>query len=155
MTQAQIETFKAIKDEINLQSVISIVRRHPDGVTQRQVFETIHQGRQLMATEIGALYQLVSRNLSTAAKEGLLDDSESVRIGRGRRTVYRVPEQPLPPRKTKTQKLREENLQLRLTIQRMEEENERRLRAVKMTANQLESLCQSLSTINFNTAYDG
>lgn len=155
MTEAQIDTFKIIKDEINLQSVIDIVRRHPDGITQRQVFEAIHRGQQLTATEIGALYQLVSRNLSTAAKEGLLDDSQSLRIGRGRRTLYRVPEQPLPPRKTKTQKLREENLQLRLTIQQMEEEHARHLLAIKATAVEMESLCHSLSAINFNAAYDG
>lgn len=155
MTEAQIDTFKAIRDEINTQSVVDIVRNHPNGITQRQVFETIYRGQQLTATEIGALYQLVSRNLSTAAKEGLLDDSQSLRVGRGRRTLYRVPEQPLPPRKTKTQKLREENLQLRLTIQQMEEEHARQMMAVKATAVDIESLCHSLSAINFNAVYDG
>jgi hypothetical protein len=155
MTQAQVDTFKIIKDEINLQSVIAVVDRYPEGITQRQVFEVIYRGRPLMATEIGALYQLVSRNLSLAAKEGFLDDSESIRVGRGRRTLYRVPAQPLPPRKTKTQKLREENLRLQLIIQQMREDQEKQLLNLKATAVELESLSRSLNTINFNTAYDG
>lgn len=123
MTKAQIETFKSIKDEISLQSIVEIVGRHPEGITQRQVFELLYRDGPLTATEIGALYQLVSRNLSTAAKQGLLDDTESIRVGRGHRTLYRVPAQPLPPRKTKLQMLKEENLELRLIIQRMQQQN--------------------------------
>jgi hypothetical protein len=155
VTKAQTETFKSIKDDINLQSIVEIVDRYPEGITQRQVFEVLYREGSLTATEIGALYQLVSRNLSTAAKQGLLDDSHSIRVGRGYRTLYRVPAQPLPPRKTKTQILKEENLELRLTIQRMQREQAEKISMIKATAANLEETSRSLGDINFNAAYDG
>lgn len=114
MSQASVASFAVVSGKFSLDqdTLLQIIKdRFPEGATQQQVFQEIVDKKQWAATElanVGSLFQQVSRVLSTADKDGFLDGSETVSVGKSKRTLYRIPSQRLKPKKTKMEIAQEE-----------------------------------------------
>jgi hypothetical protein len=127
MTQSQVRAFNSARHTIAITDdmVFEIVKKS-NGITQEQTYTIAIEKRDLSDEQKGRIYQQVSRSLSNLARQGLLDDSESVKNSETNqsRTLYRTPAAPLAARKTKLEVLREENEALQSEVKRLKNQVE-------------------------------
>ncbi len=143
MSASSTAAFATVMGSIGLDQdrILAIFKaKFPAGATQQEVFEALVEGRELSKTELGSLFQQVSRILSTADKDGFLDGTETVKNGRSTRTLYRVPANRLPGRKTKMEIMREELEDLRAKLKSQNSRNDFLVLNNRLLREQVESL---------------